>query len=121
MQRTKKTIPVAVSGAPAEAKVLMVRHGRRRQPMKAFTVQPLRPAQFARMSAVAMAPAPTPPPRPQHDVLGAVAGGTRAFRQVPALVRIGAGMVNGAPAGARAHLTLVSPTEQNVQRLVRNT
>ena len=31
-----------------------------------------------------------------------------------------AGMVNGAPAGARAHLTLVNPTEDNIKKLVSN-
>lgn len=36
------------------------------------------------------------------------------------VVRMTAGAVNGAPAGARAHLTLVNPTEKNVQKLVSN-
>ncbi|MFY0528110.1 hypothetical protein ACN28I_34780 [Archangium gephyra] len=42
------------------------------------------------------------------------------FLLLEGLMRIGAGMVNGAPAGARAHLTLVNPTDKNVQKLVSN-
>jgi hypothetical protein len=38
------------------------------------------------------------------------------FRVLEALMHFSAGMVTGAPAGARAHITLVNPTEENVQR-----
>jgi hypothetical protein len=192
---------------------------RQRRPAKALAVvRPLRTAQPPRMSELTVVPAPTPTPRlphpgthgELHDVMGAVAGGARAFHKLPAgqsdgsnllevvggliggaggtrmsagigqampkehnaitngfaekaeahgadlaqqlrkladeidecaaaeagpngngvarlcllvfegLVRIGAGVVNGAPAGARAHLTLVNPSEENVQRLVSN-
>jgi hypothetical protein len=39
------------------------------------------------------------------------------FLVLEGTMRILAGAVNGAPAGARAHVALVNPTEQNIQRL----
>jgi hypothetical protein len=213
-----RTIPMFVDDTPGQWKPRSAKARRARPGHLSRTGKALTRAQLPHMSAVTVAPAPSPTLRPLHpgahgevhDVLGAVAGATRALRQAPpgqsdgcnllemlggalggaggtrfsagigqampkehvniteglaekaeahgaelaqqlrkladevdqcaaaeagpngngvarffllvfeGAVRIGAGMVNGAPAGARAHLTLVNPTEKNVQRLVNN-